>query len=163
MKKFSIVLLALLLSLVSLSAFAGDRHDRGSRHGYGQYDGRYEQYDRRDDRRNRYDRYRHDHYRYRHDRAPVVIYRQDPYRSYGYGNPYRSSRYDYYGNRYVHHRGRYYDQCSSSDRNAAALAGVVLGGAIGSQANQRDPQVGAIVGATIGGLIANEVVGGRCR
>ena len=43
MKKFSLVLLALLLSLVSLSALAGDRHGRGARYGYGQYDGHHEQ------------------------------------------------------------------------------------------------------------------------
>ena len=58
-------------------------------------------------------------------------------------------RYDFYGDRYVRHNGRVYDQCSSSDRNAAALVGIVLGGAIGSQVADDKPEAGAVLGAVI--------------
>ena len=159
MKRISLILASALLTVTALSAQAADRRDRSwDGHRSSQHQDRYDR--RGPDRYYDQDRYRHGG-RSDYRRPPVVIYRNNPYyQNYGY-RP--AVRYDYYGNRYVHHRGRYYDQCSSSDRNAAALAGAVLGGAIGSQANQRDPQVGAIVGATIGGLIANEVAGGRCR
>ena len=84
------------------------------------------------------------------------------YRSGGYNDGYYSSnRYNnyYYGSRYVRHNGRSYDQCSSSDRNAAAAVGLILGGVIGNQVS--DSPAGAAIGAIIGGAVAREAVGDR--
>lgn len=164
MKKFPLYMIALVLSCGS--AIAGDRYDRG----YSSYETRHNDvYQRRDDRSHDNSGRHYRDYRESRRRDPVVIYRVIPggnsYGRYGYQPsryPTRAS-YDYYGNRYIQHRGRYYDQCSSGDRQAAALAGIVLGGAIGSQVSSRNQQVGALVGAAVGGLIANEMSGGFCR
>lgn len=116
----------------------------------------------------RYDRYHDRRYDNRNQRVIVVPnqrpYYQSPnydYRRYNgyYNRSYIPTRYNspqyYYGSRYIQHNGRYYDQCSNNDRQAAAAVGVVLGGLVGNQIS--DSTGGTVAGAIIGGMIANEV------